>query len=342
MAAAGGGPPSFLPSHADRSAFDLKAHAEKSKVDLDAFEAYPNPISVEKWEAQPNKQLMGKALKGDGKIVMGLLEKMPQDSLENLKAALAANGSAPVALPDGREVAIEAAWLDIKKVTKKETGRNFTPGVIEPSFGIGRIMYCMWEHCFYTREGDEQRIVFRFTPVAAPIKCTVFPLLNRDEFNSLARTLGNDLSVGGVSNNIDVTGVSIGKKYARTDELGVPYAVTVDAQTLEDKTVTVRERDTTAQVRVPMKDVVGLLQKLCALRSGYAWKDAEAKYPAQAAGGGGDAAGAADGAGAGKKDKRANKPAKNASADSKPKVEGVPLDRFNNVSWENSLFPKPM
>lgn len=49
--------------------------------------------------------------------------------------------------------------------------------MIEPSFGIGRILYCLFEHCFYTREGDEQRSVFRFTPVTAPVKCTVFPLL---------------------------------------------------------------------------------------------------------------------------------------------------------------------
>jgi hypothetical protein len=49
--------------------------------------------------------------------------------------------------------------------------------VIEPSFGIGRILYCVFEHCFYTREGDEQKAVFRFTPVTAAIKCTVFPLL---------------------------------------------------------------------------------------------------------------------------------------------------------------------
>ena len=55
--------------------------------------------------------------------------------------------------------------------------RSFTPGVIEPSFGIGRILYCVFEHCFYVREGDEKRNVFAFPPSVAPIKCTVFPLL---------------------------------------------------------------------------------------------------------------------------------------------------------------------
>ena len=76
-------------------------------------------------------------------------------------------------------------------------------------------MYCLFEHSFYTREGDEQRTVFRFTPVSAPIKCTVFPLLNRDEFNKVAQSIGNSLSNGGVSNNLDTTGTTIGKKCVR-------------------------------------------------------------------------------------------------------------------------------
>ena len=323
---------------ADRSAFDLKAHAVASKTDLDAFEAYAKPVVVEKLEAAPNKQLIGKALKGDGKIAMEVMATMSQEGLAKLQSDLA-SGGASITLPDGRAVALESAWVVVKTVQKKETGRNFTPGVIEPSFGIGRIMYCMWEHCLYTRDGDDQKIVFRFTPLSAPIKCTVFPLLNKDAYNDFATALGTELSVGGISNTLDTTGVSIGKKYARTDELGVPFAVTVDGQTLEDKSVTMRERDSTKQIRVPSKDVVGILQKLCALRSTFTWKDALAKYPAQEAGGGDkEPSSSSD---AEKKDKRANKPAKNANADSKPKVEGIPADRFNHVSWEGSLFAKP-
>merc|ERR1712078_98116 len=87
--------------------------------------------------------------------------------------------------------------VTIKKTQKKISGRNFTPSVIEPSFGIGRIMYCMFEHTFYTREGDDEaRTVFRFTPLVAPIKVAVFPLLRKDDLDERAGQLHKSLLDG--------------------------------------------------------------------------------------------------------------------------------------------------
>jgi glycyl-tRNA synthetase len=79
---------------------------------------------------------------------------------------------------------------------------------------------------------------------------------------------------------VDTTGVSIGKRYARTDEIGVPFAVTVDHRSLEDDTVTLRERDSCGQVRVPAAEVAALVVSLVA---GASWSDVSSKYPAQAA-----------------------------------------------------------
>ena len=86
--------------------------------------------------------------------------------------------------------------------------RSFIPSVVEPSFGIGRIMYCMFEHCFYSREADAQRTVFKFTPLVAPTKATVFPLVSRPEMISKARAISDSLRKAGVSNLIDTTGVN--------------------------------------------------------------------------------------------------------------------------------------
>lgn len=85
-------------------------------------------------------------------------------------------------------------------------GRTFIPSVIEPSFGIGRIMYCLFEHAFYHREGDEKRTVFRFQPVVAPFKATVLPLLQKDSMNSVAQQLSAALTKAGLFNVIDTTG----------------------------------------------------------------------------------------------------------------------------------------
>lgn len=110
-----------------------------------------------------------------------------------------------------------------------EQGETLTPSVIEPSFGIGRIIYCLYEHSFYVREGeDEQKTVFRFRPLVAPIKCTVFPVVQRPEFDAVAVEISHALTRAGLANKIDTTGTTIGKRYARTDELGSPFAITVD------------------------------------------------------------------------------------------------------------------
>jgi glycyl-tRNA synthetase len=91
--------------------------------------------------------------------------------------------------------------------------------------------------------------VFKFTPLVAPVKATVFPLLQKDALNAKASVISAAMTAAGLSNIIDTTGNTIGKRYARTDEIGVPYAVTVDFETIEgDGSVTLRERDTMAQV----------------------------------------------------------------------------------------------
>lgn len=85
--------------------------------------------------------------------------------------------------------------------------RWITPSVIEPSFGIGRILYCLFEHSFYTREGDAQRTVFRFSPAVAPVKATVFPLLQKDDLNAKARSISKAIIAAGLSVTIDTTGM---------------------------------------------------------------------------------------------------------------------------------------
>ncbi len=103
------------------------------------------------------------------------------------------------------------------------------------------------------------------------------------------------LSCTGLSNLIDTTGTTIGKRYARTDEIGVPYAITVDYDSLQDRTVTLRERDSMAQVRVPIAEVANLVRRL--VDGLETWAEVAKTYPAQAAAQAEDGA-AADGAAA--------------------------------------------
>ncbi len=120
--------------------------------------------------------------------------------------------------------------------------------------------------------------MFRFTPLVAPVKATVFPLVQKPELNEVARRLSTALTAAGLSNIVDTTGNTIGKRYARTDEIGVPYALTVDYQVQQDQTVTLRERDSMSQVRVPVADVAGVVRGL--VDGNRTWDDVAATYPA--------------------------------------------------------------
>lgn len=124
-------------------------------------------------------------------------------------------------------------------------------------------------------------VLSRFSPVVAPIKVTIFPLMQKEELNTIARQLSHSITRAGLTSITDTTGTTIGKRYARTDEIGVPFAITVDFDTVADKTVTLRDRDTTGQVRIPIAEVAGVLRGL--VDGELEWSDVQGKYPAQSA-----------------------------------------------------------
>jgi len=145
-------------------------------------------------------------------------------------------------------------------------------------------VYGILEHSYYRREaaGDDPTHggVFKFRPAMAPIKVALLPLSGNPAFNPPIKDLERQLIAFNLVPQIDAGGASVGKRYARADEIGVPFGVTVDFKTLEDKTVTIRERDTTQQVRVPIKEAVLILAQL--LTETMTWQEAYDKYPRQA------------------------------------------------------------
>ena len=156
------------------------------------------------------------------------------------------------------DLSAHASSLDLDMRVHTESGK-ITPHVIEPSFGIDRIIYALLESAFDEEQVDEEsRRVLRFKSEIAPIKAAVFPLLNRDELKSKAMEVFQMLRDASFFVEYDNSG-SIGKRYRRQDEIGTPYCITIDYDTLEDDTVTVRERDTMKQVRVPIAELKEVL-----------------------------------------------------------------------------------
>nr|XP_027096625.1 glycine--tRNA ligase, mitochondrial 1-like [Coffea arabica] len=117
-----------------------------------------------------------------------------------------------------------------------------------------------------------------FPPLVAPIKCTVFPLVQNQQYEEVAKFISKSLTAAGISHKIDITGTSIGKRYARTDELGVPFAVTVDSTS----SVTIRERDSKDQIRVNMENVAAVVKEVTDGQS--TWDGILKAYPLHSSG----------------------------------------------------------
>ncbi|MFH1544716.1 MAG: glycine--tRNA ligase [archaeon] len=149
-----------------------------------------------------------------------------------------------------------------KDLSVKEDGDKFLPNVFEISIGVDRTLYVLIELALREEEKKgERRLYLDLAPSVAPFIAGVFPLVNKDGLNEKARELFAELQ----SNKLDVffdEKASIGRRYARIDEVGVPFGITVDYDSMKDDTVTLRERNSTEQKRVAIKELPELLWEL--------------------------------------------------------------------------------
>ncbi|MCH9682036.1 MAG: glycine--tRNA ligase, partial [Deltaproteobacteria bacterium] len=143
-----------------------------------------------------------------------------------------------------------------------ETGKKgwrFLPHVIEPAAGATRGVLAVLCDAYDEEPGDADgkgaRTVLRLHPRLAPIKAAVLPLVKKDGMPEVARKVVEQFRVAGINARYDEQH-AIGKRYARHDEIGTPYALTVDTQTLEDGTLTMRQRDSREQTRIPVDEAV--------------------------------------------------------------------------------------
>ncbi len=142
--------------------------------------------------------------------------------------------------------------------TDPVTNEKYVPYVIEPSLGVERMVLALLCNAYDEEEVDgETRVVMRFAPAIAPVKVAVLPL--QKQLGEKAEAIYFDLAKH-FPCEYDLSG-SIGKRYSRQDEIGTPFCVTVDFDTLEDNTVTVRERDTMSQVRVPVENLRAYIEE---------------------------------------------------------------------------------
>jgi glycyl-tRNA synthetase len=235
--------------HAYRTDYDLSCHMKASGTDLRVFKEFENPVETEELTVKPLMAKLGPAFKKEASKVAELLAKSdPKEVSSSFKK----NG---FYLAGEHRVLPEHVDVSCQKTIAR--GKRFIPHVVEPSFGSDRLFYVALEYAYSMKD---DRVVMGFPRSIAPIEVGVYPLMNKDGLLEKSKDIQKILTTEGFSVEFDETG-SIGRRYARADEAGIPLGITIDYDTLKDNTVTIRDRDSWKQVRARIGDLPDLLHK---------------------------------------------------------------------------------
>ncbi|ADY00557.1 glycyl-tRNA synthetase [Vulcanisaeta moutnovskia 768-28] len=233
--------------HAYRTDYDLGRHARYSGYDLSVDRRLTTPKEVVEVRVYPNPQRIREVFGNEMPKVMQAIGKADPRWLAN---ELANKGRVII---DGYTITSDVVF--IREERRKVHVERFIPHDVEPSFGVDRIVYVTLEHAYTEVNGKP---LLRLPPDIAPIKVAVLPIIKKQEYVSIGRNIFRELSMVGVKAVYDDDG-AIGSRYAKYDSVGVPFAITIDDKTPIDSTVTIRDRDTKAQIRVSMNDIIKVI-----------------------------------------------------------------------------------
>jgi glycyl-tRNA synthetase len=235
--------------HAYRTDYDLSSHMKASGADMRIFKEYKTPVEKEQLIVKPIMAKLGPAFKNEAAKVAALLSKAEP---EEVVASLKKKGYYTV---ENRKILPEHVDITHQKTIVR--GTHFIPHVVEPSFGSDRLFYVALEYAYRVKD---DRAIMSFPRSIAPTQVGVYPLVSKDGLVEKALEVHKLLIREGFTVEFDETG-SIGRRYARADEAGVPLGITIDYETLSNSTVTIRDRDSWRQVRSQIKDLPELLCK---------------------------------------------------------------------------------
>ena len=237
---------------AHRGCHDLESHERGSKSNLlRAWRSFDKPKVQKISRPSPVASAIGPVFRSEAGKVSSAIEKLDQIPIQ---------WPHDLSLNDGKSISIDenmVEWISGEEVVH---GEWFTPHVVEPAFGIDRIIWHIFEHAFVTEKKEGKPYSrLRLAALIAPIDIVVLPLFDKDGMQRTAHDLAIRLrSISGHSISLDGSG-SIGRRYARADEAGIPWAITVDHDTVNDGSVTIRRRDDGLQVRLLPSEVEGHL-----------------------------------------------------------------------------------
>tara|TARA_B100002052_G_scaffold43444_1_gene36198 strand:- start:890 stop:2641 length:1752 start_codon:yes stop_codon:yes gene_type:complete len=245
---------------ANRTCHDLESHeAHSNTKSLRAWRQFDQPRSQTLDRLVPNGAVIGPTFRGEAGAVVAALEALTElpDSLPF-----------ELTLANGNSVSIDETMVERRIETVNVSGEWFTPHVIEPAFGIDRIIWHVLDHAYEEAEKEGEAYAYlRLSEGISNVDCVVLPLFDKDGMPELAREITSAINALPHSRADMDSSKSIGRRYARADEIGIPWALTVDHTSLEDGSVTVRRRDDQLQVRAFVDEILarmtnGTMQEL--------------------------------------------------------------------------------
>ena len=239
-----------LAGFAHRGDYDLRKHHEYSDERYTVFQAYDEPATVERASVDPDMSALGPRFGDDAPAVVDALEALAAESPEAFEGETVTVTIEGADGPVEHEIPVAETGFAVREET--EAGEHVLPHVIEPSFGVDRLVYTVLHHNYREDVVDgEERTYLALPPAIAPTLVGVFPLQSDESLVDRATEIADRLREIGLAVAYDDSG-NIGRRYRRQDEVGTPYCVTVDFESLEDQAVTLRDRDSTTQVRIPI------------------------------------------------------------------------------------------
>ena len=237
---------------ANRTCHDLLSHEKKSNSKgLRAWRQFSVPRSQKIDRLTAIGSVIGPYFRGEAGLVTSALEEL-SDIPESFPFKLT--------LSNGNVASIDENMVERRKEVVNVSGEWFTPHVIEPAFGIDRIIWHILDHSYQESEKEGEDYTFLRLPEGiSSVDCVVLPLFDKDGMGELASEITMAInSLPHRSAEMD-SSKSIGRRYARADEIGVPWALTIDHTSLEDGSVTIRRRDDQVQVRAFVDEILSNL-----------------------------------------------------------------------------------
>nr|QBK89776.1 MAG: class II glycyl-tRNA synthetase [Pithovirus LCPAC101] len=260
---------------ADRGSYDLRAHGDKGVGNCKGVEKrkLETPIVIKTLKIKVNKSVVTSKYNDATNSIVKYFYTLNEEELINIKNTLQDTNNGMLTHKvvriniDELEYVITKDMIlfsETEEVTKYE---EFIPHSIEPSFGIDRILYSIFEHNLWIREGDTNgkvtyKNILSLPKILSPYDIAIFCLQNKKDMMNIVNKIKNKLMDSGIKCYTDTSSVRIGKKYVRSDEIGVKFTITVDPGSLDDNKVTIRDRDTLSQNRINIDEIESELNKL--------------------------------------------------------------------------------